>query len=209
MPAKRKCRLRFRISLNRISMMSALNSLIGPLFIVALLLLYAPKVLTGTMTLGTILLFVEYGSRLLRPIAEIAESLRSLQQARTSLSRIRKIMATPEEPNRGSGKLPTLDHEIRFDHVWFAYEGEEWILRDLSFVIPKDSFSAIVGASGSGKSTTISLICGFVHPQKGHVLIDGIPLDEIDIIAWRKHIGLVLQNHSCFRFQYSKLQGFI
>lgn len=204
-PAKQKVSLEVCISLIEYSMMSALNSLIGPLFIVALLLLYAPKVLTGTMTLGTILLFVEYGSRLLRPIAEIAESLRSLQQARTSLSRIRKIMATPEEPNRGSGKLPTLDHEIRFDHVWFAYEGEEWILRDLSFVIPKDSFSAIVGASGSGKSTTISLICGFAHPQKGHVLIDGIPLDEIDIIAWRKHIGLVLQES--FLFPVSVLEN--
>jgi len=203
--AKQRVSLEVRISLIEYTMMSVLESLIGPLFIVALLLLYAPQVLRGTMTLGMILLFVEYGARLLRPIAEIAESLRSLQQARTSLSRIRKIMAIPEEPNRGSGKPPSLDHEIRFDHVWFAYEGEEWILRDLSFVIPKGSFAAIVGASGSGKSTTISLICGFAHPQKGHILIDGVPLDEIDISAWRKHIGLVLQES--FLFPVSVLEN--
>jgi ATP-binding cassette subfamily B protein len=84
--AKQRVSLEVRISLIEYTMMSVLESLIGPLFIVALLLLYAPKVLTGTMTLGMILLFVEYGARLLRPIAEIAESLRSLQQARTSLS---------------------------------------------------------------------------------------------------------------------------
>jgi ATP-binding cassette subfamily B protein len=196
--AKQKVALDVRISLIEYSMMSALNALIGPLFIVALLLLYAPKVLAGTMTLGMILLFVEYGARLLRPIAEIAESLRSMQQARTSLSRIRKLMATEEEPNRGTGKAPSLQHEIRFDHVWFAYNDEDWVLRDLTFTIPKGSFAAIVGASGSGKSTTIGLICGFMHPQKGCIRIDGTPLDEIDIVAWRKKIGLVLQEAYLF-----------
>jgi len=203
--ARQKVSLEVKISIIEYSMMSALNALIGPLFIVALLLLYAPKVFMGTMTLGTILLFVEYGARLLRPIAEIAESLRSLQQARTSLSRIRKIMATPEEANRGSGLTPTFEHEIRFDHVWFAYEDEDWILRDLSFVIPKGSFAAIVGASGSGKSTTISLICGFAHPQKGRILIDGMPLDEIDIDSWRRQLGLVLQES--FLFPVSVLEN--
>lgn len=203
--ARQRVSLETRISLIEYSMMSALNALIGPLFIVALLLLYAPKVFLGTMTLGTILLFVEYGARLLRPIAEIAESLRSLQQARTSLARIRTIMATAEEPNRGSGMLPTLEREIRFDHVWFAYEDEEWILRDLSFVISRGSFAAIVGASGSGKSTTISLICGFARPQKGRILIDGVPLDEIDIEAWRRQLGLVLQES--FLFPVSVLEN--
>lgn len=203
--ARQRVALETRISLIEYSTMSALNALIGPLFIVALLLLYAPKVFMGTMTLGTILLFVEYGARLLRPIAEIAESLRSLQQARTSLTRIRAIMATPEEPHRGSGRTPSLEREIRFDHVWFAYEDEEWILRDLSFVIPKGSFAAIVGASGSGKSTTISLMCGFAHPQRGQILIDGTPLDQIDIEAWRKQLGLVLQES--FLFPVSVLEN--
>lgn len=203
--AKQRVSLEVRISLIEYTMMSVLQSLIGPLFIVALLLLYAPKVFTGTMTLGTVLLFVEYGARLLRPIAEIAESLRSLQQARTSLSRIRKIMALPEEPNRGIGKIPRLDREIRFDHVWFAYEGDAWILKDLSFVIPKGSFAAIVGASGSGKSTIISLLCGFAHPQKGHIFIDDVPLSELGIVAWRKQIGLVLQES--FLFPVSVLEN--
>jgi len=203
--AKQRVSLEVRISLTEYTMMSVLQSLIGPLFIVALLLLYAPKVFTGTMTLGTVLLFVEYGARLLRPIAEIAESLRSLQQARTSLSRIRKIMALPEEQNRDTGKIPHLDQEIRFDHVWFAYEGDEWILKDLSFVIPKGSFAAIVGASGSGKSTIISLLCGFAHPQKGHIFIDGVALSELDIVAWRKQIGLVLQES--FLFPVSVLEN--
>lgn len=203
--AQQRVSLEVKISLIEYTLMSVLNALIGPLFIVALLILYAPKVLVGTMTLGTILLFVEYGARLLRPIAEIAESLRSLQQARTSLSRIRTIMAMPEESNRGSGRIPTFNHEIRFDHVWFAYADEDWVLRDISFVISKGSFAAIVGASGSGKSTIINLVCGFAHPQKGRIFVDGIPFDEIDMKIWRKHLGLVLQES--FLFPVSVLEN--
>jgi len=79
------------------------------------------------------------------------------------------------------------------------------VLRDVSFVIPKGSFTAVVGASGSGKSTIISIICGFVFPQRGKVLVDDIPLDEIDIVAWRRHIGLVLQES--FMFPVSVLEN--
>lgn len=196
--ARQKVRLDVRISLVEYTIMSVLNALIGPLFIVALLLLYAPRVLEGTMTLGMILLFVEYGARLLRPIAEIAESLRSLQQARTSLRRIRNIMALQTETRGGRQDAPPLRSEIRFDHVWFAYKDQDWVLKDISFAIPAGSFAAIVGASGSGKSTLIGLICGFMHPQKGRILVDGISLNDIDIIQWRKHIGLVLQEPYLF-----------
>jgi len=107
--ARQRMSVEVRISLIEYSMMSLLNALIGPMFIVVLLLLYAPKALTGAMDAGVrFFMFVEYGARLLRPIAEIAESLRSLQQARTSLSRIRTIMALPEETHRGTGKPATI-----------------------------------------------------------------------------------------------------
>lgn len=195
---QRKMRNDVRISLFEYSAMSALNALVGPLFIVALLLLYAPEVIGGAMTLGTLLLFVEYGARLLRPIAEIAESLRSLQQARTSLRRICSIMALPEEAHRGEGDRPDFQHDLVFDHVWFAYRDEDWILKDLSFSIPKGSFTAIVGPSGSGKSTIISLLCAFAHPQRGAILVDGRPLREADVLAWRRKIGLVLQEPYLF-----------
>lgn len=174
--------------------MSALDSLVGPVFIVALLLLYSPKVLSGGMTLGTLLLFFEYGSALLRPVVQIAESLRSMQQSRTSLRRILGIMELPEEAGKENTLLPHFEREIRFDHVWFAYNGEDWVVRDLSFVIPKGDMVAVVGPSGSGKSTAVGLLCGFYRPQKGAIYVDDVPLDEINLDAWRKTIGLVLQD---------------
>ena len=174
--------------------MSALDSLVGPVFIVALLLLYSPKVLSGGMTLGTLLLFFEYGSALLRPVVQIAESLRSMQQSRTSLRRILGIMELPEEAGKENALLPHFEREIRFDHVWFAYNGEDWVVRDLTFVIPKGDMVAVVGPSGSGKSTAVGLLCGFYRPQKGAIYVDDVPLDEINLDAWRKTIGLVLQD---------------
>jgi ATP-binding cassette subfamily B protein len=83
---------------------------------------------------------------------------------------------------------------VRFENVWFAYKDEEWVLRDVSFTIPKGRKIALVGASGSGKTTTVSLLCGFYPVQKGRVLIDGVPLSELDFRAWRRRIGLILQD---------------
>lgn len=191
---KEKMRNDVRVSLFEYSAMSALDSLVGPLFIVALILLYAPRVLTGAMTLGTLLLFFEYGASLLRPVVEIAESIRRIQQARTSLKRITTIMALPEEAGRTNKISPVFNHEIAFENVWFAYKDEDWVLKDVSFSIQKGKMTAVVGASGSGKSTTVSLLCGFYHPQKGRITIDGKPFSSLNLVEWRKKIGLVLQD---------------
>lgn len=191
---KEKMRNDVRVSLFEYSAMSALDSLVGPLFIVALILLYAPRVLTGTMTLGTLLLFFEYGASLLRPVVEIAESIRRIQQARTSLKRITTIMALPEEAGTSNETAPVFNHEIVFENVWFAYKDEDWVLKDVSFSIQKGKMTAVVGASGSGKSTTVSLLCGFYHPQKGRITIDGKLFSSLNLVEWRKKIGLVLQD---------------
>lgn len=189
-----KQRVDVKVALLENSAMSALDSLVGPLFIVALILLYAPRVLSGGMTLGTLLLFFEYGASLLRPVVEIAESIRRMQQARVSLRRITTIMSIPEEPGRREGIEARFEKEIRFENLWFAYKDEDWIARDLSFSIPKGSVTAIVGASGSGKSTTVNLLCGFYRPQRGRVLVDGVDLGTINLESWRRKIGLVLQD---------------
>jgi len=191
---KEKKDVDIKTSMVEYSAMSALDSLVGPVFIVALLLMYSPEVLSGGMSLGTLLLFFEYGSALLRPVVQIAESLRSMQQSKTSLRRILAIMALSEEEGKQNERLPSFDHEIRFDHVWFAYKGEAWVVRDLSFTIPKGSMTAVVGASGSGKSTTVGLLCGFYRPQKGAIYVDDVSLAELNLEAWRKKIGLVLQD---------------
>jgi ATP-binding cassette, subfamily B, multidrug efflux pump len=183
-----------RVSIFEYSAMSALDSLVGPLFIVALILMYAPKVLSGGMTLGTLLLFFKYGAALLRPVVEIAESIRRMQQARTSLRRIMTIMSLPKEPGLGRTTKAVFEKEIRFEHVWFAYKDEDWVLKDVSFSIPKGSLTAVVGSSGSGKSTTVGLLCGFYRAGKGRIAIDGEALDDLDIATWRGKTGLVLQD---------------
>ena len=183
-----------KVSLFEFSAMSAIDALVGPLFIVGLILLYAPRVLSGGMSLGTLLLFFEYGASLLRPVAEIAECIRRMQQARISFGRITSIMSLPEEEGLENEEEAAFGKEIRFEHVWFAYKDEDWVLKDLSFSIPKGSLTAVVGSSGSGKSTTVGLLCGFYRPLKGSITIDGRPLESLDLRSWREKIGLVLQD---------------
>ena len=183
-----------KVSLFEFSAMSAIDSLVGPLFIVGLILLYAPRVLSGGMSLGTLLLFFEYGASLLRPVAEIAECIRRMQQARISFGRITSIMSLPEEAGLENEEEAAFGKEIRFEHVWFAYKDEDWVLKDLSFSIPRGSLTAVVGSSGSGKSTTVGLLCGFYRPLKGSITIDGRPLESLDLRSWREKIGLVLQD---------------
>lgn len=183
-----------RVSIFEYSAMSALDSLAGPLFIVALIVMYAPDVAQGKMSLGTLLLFFEYGAMLLRPVVEIAESIRQMQQATISLSRIKTLMAIPPEPGHGIAQPAAFDRDIVFDHVWFAYHGDDWVVEDLCFSVPAGSVTAVVGASGSGKSTTVGLLCGFYRPAQGQILIDGRPLGEISLDSWRRKTGLVMQD---------------
>ncbi len=162
-------------------------------FVQGMEILYGEKVAADSMSLGTLLLFIEYGASLMRPVLDIAESLRRIQQAKASMKRIASVMALEPEFS-GWGKKPAqLRHEIRFESVWFSYRGEDWILKDISFSIPKGSTTAIVGSSGSGKSTTVNLLCGFTKPQRGRLSVDDTTLDELDLASWRRKIGLVLQ----------------
>ena len=192
--AVKKRRNDVKVSIFEYSAMSALDSLVGPLFIVALILMYGQKVVSGAMTLGTLLLFFEYGASLMRPVVEVAESLRRMQQARTSLRRIQSIMSMETETGLRQGIPPRFDSEISFEGVWFAYRAEDWILKDVSFTLPKGSMTAIVGASGSGKSTTVGLVCGFYRPQRGTIRVDGKDLETLDLVSWRRKTGLVLQD---------------
>lgn len=172
--------------------MGGLEFIIGPGFMAAVILILGPKVLGGAMTVGTLLVFLEYGRKLLDPLLSIAENIRNIQQARVSLTRISDILNLPSE-KRG-GLKATFESDIEFRHVWFSYKEDEWVLKDVSFKIPKASMFALVGPSGSGKTTIVSLLCRFYDPVKGDILVDGVPLRDIDLSAWRRKIGLVLQD---------------
>ena len=177
--------------------MGALGFSMGPLFMAVVVAGLAPGILAGTFTMGTLLVFLEYGRRLFEPIMAIAENIRSIQQARASLVRIDAILAlSPEEG--ASGTAARFESEIEFRNVWFAYKGEDWVLEDISFTIPRGSTIALVGPSGSGKSTTVGLLTRFYKPQRGQIFVDGIPFEEISLPSWRRLIGLVLQDSWLF-----------
>jgi ATP-binding cassette subfamily B protein len=134
-------------------------------------------------------------SRLIRPLMNISENVMQIQRAFVSLKRILDLTALVTEDEIHTGQaLPAFEHEIRFEHVWFAYKDEDWVLKDVSFTIPKGKKLALVGASGSGKTTSVSLICGFYEPQQGTILVDGVPLPELSLKLWREKIGLILQD---------------
>lgn len=182
-------------SLLEYSAMGALGFVIGPGFMAAIVLLVSPKILAGAMSLGTLLVFLEYGRRLFDPLMAIAENVRGIQQARVSLKRIFDLLSLePEHGSKARGGLPALIQGIEFRDVWFRYKDDEWALEGVSFTIPKGNTVALVGPSGSGKTTTVGLLCRFYRPQRGQILVDGRPLDELDLSEWRRMIGLVLQD---------------
>ena len=177
------------------SAMSGLGFLIGPAFMAAVVIFISPGILAGSLTIGTLLVFLEYGRRLFDPLMQIAENIRSIQQARVSMQRIYDILNLPSEP---SGKMLDVRFEskIEFRNIWFRYKNgeDDWVLKDVSFTIPHGSTTALVGPSGSGKTTIVSLLCRFYEPERGEILVDGLPLKDLDLQTWRRKIGLVLQD---------------
>jgi len=164
-------------------------------FIVMIIRITAPQILAGIVTLGTLIVFIDYTYRMIWPLMSISENVMQIQRSFVSLKRILELNELQSEDEIFTGKrLPTFEHEIRFENVWFAYNNEDWVLKDISLTIPKGKKIALVGPSGSGKTTTVSLLCYFYQAQKGQILVDGVPLSEIDFRAWRRKIGLILQD---------------
>jgi ATP-binding cassette subfamily B protein len=164
-------------------------------FVVIVIMVSAPKIISGVATLGTLIVFIQYIYRMVWPLMHLSENVMQMQRSFVSLKRILELteLTTEDETYTGT-QLPSFEHEIRFENVSFAYNAEDWILKDVSFSIPKGKKIALVGASGSGKTTTVSLLCGFYHVQKGRILIDGVSIDDLDFRAWRRKIGLILQD---------------
>jgi ATP-binding cassette subfamily B protein len=175
------------------SAMGAMSFLGGPMFIVLIIRLVAPGVIAGALTVGTLLVFIEYGMRLFEPLYNIGENIRGIQQARVALGRIFGIMDIPPEPS-GSGVAPSFEREIEFRDVSFEYKAGEKVLDHISFTISKGQTIALVGASGSGKTTTVSLLCRFYEATGGSILVDGVPLSSLALHEWRRKVGLVLQD---------------
>lgn len=153
-------------------------------------------VLEGAITAGTLYIFSDYIRSFFEPIQELAEQFSTLQSAMASAEKIFSVM--DEEPLVKNPEKPvTLDGvkgRIEFEHVWFAYQGEDWILRDVSFTIEPGQRVAFVGATGAGKSSILNLIGRYYDIQKGRITIDGVDIKDMSTEELRSAIGQVQQD---------------
>lgn len=164
---------------------------------IALLVWYGGgKVISGYMEFGVLYAFIDYLQRFFEPIMDLTEKYNILQSAMASSERIFMILDTDEDIKNPENPIPLTDlkGKIEFKNVWFAYEEENWVLRDVNFTINPGEKVAFVGATGAGKSSIINLITRFYDIQKGEILIDGINIKNYDKHELRKHIGIVLQD---------------
>lgn len=148
------------------------------------------------LEVGVLVAFNTYIRQFFGPINDLAEKYNNIQSSLVSADRVFDLIADeseledPEQP----GYEGIMRGEIEFRDVWFAYEGEDWVLRGLNFSCKSGDKLAFVGATGAGKTTIISLLSRFYVPQKGEIRIDGVPLNEWNLGALRRQIGVVLQD---------------
>jgi len=163
---------------------------------VALIVWYAGKnILAGVMTLGTLISFIQYTEMFFRPVRDLSEKYNIMQTAMASSERIFNLLdETNILPEPEADDETVCSGDIEFSNVWFAYNNDEFVLRDVSFTIPQGSTLAIVGATGSGKTTTISLLSRFYDIQRGSIRIGGKDIRSIPTSKLRKSIGTVLQD---------------
>jgi len=184
------------------------------------------QVIRNLVTLGVLVAFMQYAQRFFRPIQDLSEKYNILQSAMASSERIFKLLDTPAEiVSPTVPKVPEGAGRIEFDHVWFAYrtlaqaaeeaanKGEklkvargngglaqeyDWVLRDVSFIIEPGETVAIVGHTGAGKTTIISLLLRFYDVQKGAIRIDGVDIRDMEMDQLRQRYGVVLQDPFLF-----------
>ncbi len=180
--------------------------LLGVLAIAIVLWYGGLRVLAGTLTIGTIVAFMQLAQQFFRPIQDLSEKFNILQTAMASSERIFRLLDEPITVQSPEKPVPlgVPRGEIEFSHVWFAYTGgaqpadEEWVLRDVSFRVRPGQSVAIVGHTGAGKTTIISLLLRFYDVQRGQILLDGRDIREYSLHDLRRHFGIVLQDPVLF-----------
>ena len=154
----------------------------------------------GVITVGTLIIFTNYIGMLLWPIRQLGRTLSDMGKSLVSMERVQAILDEPAEPDEPDAVTPPLDGDIVFDHVSFSYDEHTPVLEDISCTIPAGSTVAILGGTGSGKSTMMYLLQRLYEPTAGTITIGGVPLKSISRDHLRGHVGLILQEP----FLYSK-----
>jgi len=152
------------------------------------------------MTLGDLVMYVFFTGLLVQPVAQIASIGTQLTEAFAGLDRIRDIFGKTTEDADDGDKLavPAVRGDVAFDDVWFEYEAGQPVLRGVTFEARAGTTTALVGSSGSGKSTIIGLVLAFHMPQKGRILVDGNDLSKVRLREYRSHLGAVFQDNFLF-----------
>jgi len=164
------------------------------------------RILSGGLSLGVLTAFTMFAQRFFRPIQDLSEKFNILQSAMAASERIFKLLDEPVPPASDPNAIPLKDPkgEIEFRNVWFSYKDvaepkdEDWVLRDVSFRVEPGQSFAIVGHTGAGKTTLISLLLRFYDIQRGQILLDGKDIRLIDLQDLRRQFGIVLQDPFLF-----------
>jgi ATP-binding cassette subfamily B protein len=163
------------------------------------------SIFANTLTLGVLVAFMQYAQRFFRPIQDLSEKFNILQSAMAASERIFKLLDEPITISSDPTAIPLRDPrgEIEFRNVWFSYKAgepkdEDWVLRDVSFRVAPGQTMAIVGHTGAGKTTLISLLLRFYDIQRGQILLDGIDIRMIELQDLRRQFGIVLQDPFLF-----------
>ncbi|HNU57139.1 MAG TPA: ABC transporter ATP-binding protein, partial [Flavobacteriales bacterium] len=152
-------------------------------------------VLAGEATLGDIFAYILFINMLFRPIRQLADRFNVLQMGMVGSERVFKVLDTEASiPDTGRRSAHDVRGAVRFDHVWFAYEEDEYVLKDVSFEAQAGEMVALVGATGSGKSSIINVLSRSYEFQRGEVTLDGHPIDSYALPGLRKNISVVLQD---------------
>ena len=152
------------------------------------------QILHNDMTLGTLTAFIMFMNLFFRPIRFLADRFNTLQMGIVSTERILKLLDSEDYSVNDGNVKANLKGDVKFENVWFAYNDEEYVLKDISFEVKQGETIALVGATGAGKSSTVNLLSRFYDINKGRILIDNIDLQEYELDSLRKQIGVVLQD---------------
>lgn len=173
---------------------------LGSLGMATLLIYGGYRILGGRMTIGVLVAFMQYSLRVFRPIQDLGEKYNILQSAMASAERIFKLLDTPAGIRAPAEpvSLPAGEARVEFQNVWFAYQKEDWVLKDISFTIEPGESVALVGHTGAGKTTILSLLLRFYDVSRGRILVDGIDVKDFDPVELRRRFGVVLQEPYLF-----------
>ncbi|MGE0929383.1 ABC transporter ATP-binding protein [Peijinzhouia sedimentorum] len=163
---------------------------------IGLLVWFGSKAVIGEeVTVGVLIAFIMYIQMFFRPIRLIADRYNTLQLGVVSSARIFKLLDNNEHlPNNGTYVPEKIDGHVQFDNVWFAYNDEDYVLKDISFEVKPGEIVAFVGATGAGKSSVINLLSRFYDINRGEIKLDGRNISDYELGALRRNIGVVMQD---------------